>query len=128
MNTPDSFPNEVDLGRDVPDYGPPEVDSAEPSTKSKKTRKNYPTLYIPDAEDLSGMPKEGYALIYYKRNRVTLEERDGEDKSSADLEVQSISFPSAKKEDEDSDLATAMQEIMDKGEESDDPVSDEETE
>lgn len=137
MNTPDSFPNEVDLGRDVPDYSKNTFDGPEypAETKPKKMRKSYPTLYISDAASLDQMPKEGYALIYYKRNRVTLEERDGEDKSSADLEVQSISFPSASKEDEDTDLATAMKEMLDHSEpdgdeteSGDEPADDEDEE
>jgi hypothetical protein len=119
MNTPDSFPNELDLGRTVPDYGEPKLTSSDAETP-KKTKKVFPRLYIDDADGLGTIPREGYAMIYYKRKRVSVEEGDKGERSSADLEVQSISFPEVTKEEEDKDLTTAMEELMGEHAEPDD--------
>ena len=91
QNIKSAFPNEVDLAREVPDYG--SSLEAGPS-KPKKMRKDYPSLYISGVEGLESMPKEGWALIYYKRRRLSLEEnKDGDETSGADLEIQEICLP-----------------------------------
>jgi len=124
QNIKSAFPNEVDLAREVPDYG--SMDAATPS-KPKKMRKDYPSLYISGVEGLESMPKEGWALIYYKRRRLSLEEnKDGDETSGADLEIQEICLPKPSAEENSKDMKDAFAEyaakkgVKDSGYEGDD--------
>lgn len=68
----------------------------------------YPSLYISGVENLDALPREGYALIHFKRRSVTLGESDGENCCSADLEIHEIKLPEASSDEDSSDLADAM--------------------
>lgn len=68
----------------------------------------YPSLYISGVENLDALPREGYALIHFKRRSVTLGESDGENCCSADLEIHEIKLPEASSDEDSGDLADAM--------------------
>lgn len=119
-----SFPTKVDLGRDVPDYGPAEIS---PTKKSRKTVKSYPTLYLSDVSGMPMLPKEGYALIYFKRKSLSL--RDGEDgeTAGADLEIQELCLPEEPSDADEKDLASAFASFAGKkGVDTEDAPADEE--
>lgn len=85
------FPVEIDLA-----MSSPSALSAVEAPSGKNDKKIYPSLYIGGTgSDLSALPKEGYALIYFKRRSVTIGERDGEAQHSADLEIQELCLPEA---------------------------------
>ncbi len=121
-----AFPKDIDLSRDVPDYGATAIQAPANKAHEKSTKKDYPTLYIRDVPGLEDIPKEGYALIYFRRRSVTVgEDAAGEDQASADLEVQEICLPPVSKSDEDADLSDAMAELL-KGREGEYDEDDEE--
>jgi hypothetical protein len=133
-----AFPKEIELGRDVPDYGATAIQAPANKAHEKEKKKDYPTLYIRDVPGLEDIPKEGYALIYFRRRSVTVgEDSAGEDQASADLEVQEICLPPTSKSEEDADLSDAMQSLLsernkasdegdDSGEESGEDMPDDE--
>lgn len=109
----DEFPNEIDLGRTekVP------VAVGETEKPKTKTKKFYPSLYISGVKGLEGLPKDGYALIKFKRKRLSVTEGDDsgpfdtssdeDDESrdtttySADLEVTELCLPDESESDGD---------------------------
>ncbi len=124
-----AFPKEIDLGRDVPDYGATALTAPANKAHAKETKKDYPRLYL---QGVTGLPKEGYALIYFKTLSATVgEDSEGEDKSSTDVEIQEICLPPTSKSEEDSDLSDAMAALMkeksDAGDQGDDDDEDAET-
>ena len=66
------YPVHIELGREVQDYG--EAVPVGSSTSKKKMRTIYPSLYIEDSEDLAKLQLEGWALIKYHRNSISLGE------------------------------------------------------
>jgi hypothetical protein len=100
----DQFPVSIDL-----EVAMPEMDM--PLMKGKKQRKVYPSLYISGASGLEDLPREGYALIHFKRRSVTLGDRDGEECCSAELEVHEIRLPEKGGGEEMGDVADAMKSL-----------------
>ena len=68
----------------------------------------YPSLYISGADGLESLPREGYALIHFKRRSITMGERDDESCCSADLEVHEIRLPEKGSEEDMGDMADAL--------------------
>jgi hypothetical protein len=94
----------------VPDY------SADKEETPTKTKTYYPTLYISGVDGLGDLPKEGYALIYFRRKSLSITEgkdcgtipcgpmdsdSPGGDKTtySADLEIQELCLPDEESDD-----------------------------
>lgn len=116
------FPNEINLGRTetVPDY------AAKEDSPPTKKRTYYPSLYISGVQGLGDLPKEGYALIYFKRKRLSItegadcgsipcspmDEPTGKEETSysADLEIQEICLP----DDESDDHGDALDKMAEK--------------
>ena len=101
----DQFPISIDLaihpkGMDMP--------MGLPVTTGGKSKPIYPSLYISGAKNLEALPREGYALIHFKRRSVTLGDRDGESCCSADLEVHEISLAEAGSDEDSGDMADAF--------------------
>lgn len=84
------FPNEIDLGSTPPEVADTPVGK---NQKGAKPKKFYPSLYISNVEGLEGLPKEGQALIYFKRRRLTQSTTDEGEDHSADLEITKICLP-----------------------------------
>jgi hypothetical protein len=97
----DDFPVSIDLALEFPAMG------EMPSTK-KSSKKVYPSLYISGAKNLESLPREGYALIHFKRRSVTVGERDDEECCSADLEIHEIRLPEKGDDEEMGDMADAL--------------------
>lgn len=68
----------------------------------------YPSLYISGADGLESLPREGYALIHFKRRSITMGERDDEACCSADLEVHEIRLPEKDSGEDMGDMADAL--------------------
>lgn len=125
----DQFPISIDLAIQPKDTV---MDMAMPMSSSKggKSKPIYPSLYISGVENLDALPREGYALIHFKRRSVTMGDRDGESCCSADLEIHEIKLPEAGSEEENGDMADALKALakdrgIDTGEEGDDEESEE---
>ena len=123
----DQFPISIDLA-----IQPKDMDMAMPMSSSKggKSKPIYPSLYISGVENLDSLPREGYALIHFKRRSMTVGDRDGESCCSADLEIHEIKLPEAGSEEENGDMADALKALakdrgIDTGEEGDDEESEE---
>jgi hypothetical protein len=115
------FPVSIDL-----EIAMPEV---EMSTKGKKQRKIYPTLFVSGASGLEGLPREGYALIHFKRRSLTMGDRDGEDMTSAELEIHEIRLPEKGSDEEMGDIGDALKSMAkDRGLIETDEVEDEDEE
>lgn len=123
MNSSD-FPNKIDLAMSPPSMP---LDATSPKGKKTPPKPMYPSLYISGVDGLEGMPKEGYAMIYFKRRSVTIGEGDeGDPKHSADLEIQEICLPNTTPEEEEMDMKDAMKSVakkagIDTGEEDENP-------
>ena len=101
----DDFPISIDLAI-TPTVEPIEFDRAE--GKNRKLKPLYPSLYISGAKNLENLPREGYALIHFKRRSITMGDSDGEECCSADLEVHEISLPEKGESEEMSDIGEAL--------------------
>lgn len=78
---------EIDLGRDVENMPM----TTEESPKKGKTRRIYPMLYIDGAEGMDELPKEGSAVIRFRRRELSLRDNpEGGETTGAQLEVRSI--------------------------------------
>ncbi|CAK0740454.1 hypothetical protein CCP3SC1_1200006 [Gammaproteobacteria bacterium] len=102
----DQFPISIDLAIHPEEMGV--MPMSEPPSKGKKSKPIYPSLYISGAKNLEALPREGYALIHFKRRSVTLGDRDGESCCSADLEVHEISLAEAGSDEDSGDMADAF--------------------
>jgi hypothetical protein len=75
----------IDLGEEVPAMGMTEIEIEAP-----KSEYHYPSLYFDNADELSKLPKEGTAVIHFKKvmekKEVTM--RDGEEKKRHCVELQ----------------------------------------
>lgn len=99
----DQFPVSIDLG-----ITPKDTFGGPTDAKGKAKKPVYPSLYITGAESLESLPREGYALIHFKRRSITMGERDDESCCSADLEVHEIRLAEKGSEDDTADLTDAM--------------------
>lgn len=79
--------------------------------KGGKAKPIYPSLYLSNIEGLDALPREGMALIRFKRRSVTKSENDGGSNHSVDLEVQEICLPEKSSEEEQGDMTDAMKGI-----------------
>ena len=74
----------IDLGESVPSMG------TEIEIEIPEKEYHYPSLYFDNAEELSKLPKEGTAVIHFKKvmekKEVTM--RDGEEKKRHCVELQ----------------------------------------
>lgn len=101
----EDFPVSIDL-----EITPPEpVDIAMVAGKKQgKSKPMYPSLYISGVKNIETLPREGYALIHFKRRSLTMGEREGEECCSADLEIHEIRLPEKGSEEEMGDMGDAM--------------------
>lgn len=100
----DQFPVSIDL-----EITPPEpIDLNMVAGKKGKMKPMYPSLYISGVKNIEDLPREGYALIHFKRRSMTMGERDGEECCSADLEIHEIRLPEKGSEEEMGDMEDAM--------------------
>lgn len=101
----DEFPVQIDLGK-MPDDGM--LQPAVPEGKKGKKKPYYPTLYISGVSGLDSLPRDGYALIEFRRKNISVNTPDdGEPNASIELEVRSISLKDGEEESDD-DLKSAM--------------------
>ena len=105
-NIESQFPVEIDLG--MTPTATIEISGMGMKKSAKAMKPMYPTLYINAAENLDKLPKEGYALIYYKRRALTQTERESGVDMSADLEIQEICAPEMSADDDKSDLESGL--------------------
>jgi len=115
----EDYPVKIDLGKEVDDYPSPcEMASKNPKNpKNGKKRTVYPCLYLSGVEGLEDVPKEGHAIITFKRISMTVRDRNGEQDNSVELEIEDIHFQSKTKEDENEDIAEGMKRLMEEQEE-----------
>lgn len=97
----DDFPVSIDLAIELP-----EMDMS--AGKKRPSKPMYPSLFISGAKNLEDLPREGYALIHFKRRSVTMSDRDGEDCCSADLEIHEIRLPEKGAEEEMGDMEDVL--------------------
>lgn len=103
----EDFPVSIDL-----EITPPEpIDIAMVSGKKGKSKPMYPSLYISGVKNIESLPREGYALIHFKRRSLTMGEREGEECCSADLEIHEIRLPEKGSEEEMGDMEDAMKSL-----------------
>ena len=100
------FPVSIDLAIDVPEMG-----TGVSQKKGAKSETMYPSLYISGVSNLESLPREGYALIHFKRRSITMGERDGEECCSADLEIHEIRLPEKGSDEEMGDMEDALTSI-----------------
>lgn len=100
------FPVSIDLAIDVPEMG-----TTVSEKKGAKSETMYPSLYISGVSNLESLPREGYALIHFKRRSITMGERDGEECCSADLEIHEIRLPEKGSDEEMGDMEDALTSI-----------------
>lgn len=100
----EQFPVSIDLA-----INPPEpVDLDMVVGKKGKSKPMYPSLYISGVKNIEDLPREGYALIHFKRRSLTVGEREGEDCCSADLEIHEIRLPEKDTAEEMGDIGEAL--------------------
>ena len=126
----DQFPISIDLAIQPKDMV---MEMPMPSSKGGKSKPIYPSLYISGVENLDALPREGYALIHFKRRSMTVGDRDGESCCSADLEIHEIKLPEAGSDEDTGDMADALKAMakdrgIDTGEYDDDDEESEEGE
>ena len=100
------FPVEIDLG--MTPIATIEISDMGMKKSAKASKPMYPTLYIHSAENLDKLPKEGYALVYYKRRALTQTENESGMHTSADLEIQEICAPEISSDEDKSDLESGL--------------------
>jgi hypothetical protein len=79
-----------------------------PAAKGKKAKPIYPSLYLNNIEGLDEFPREGTALVHFKRRSVTKSENDEGSNHSVDLEICEICLPEKSSDEEKGDMADAM--------------------
>lgn len=87
---------------------PMEATPAPTTTKSKNAKPYYPSLYLNNIDGLDALPREGYALIRFKRRSTTKSENDEGTNHSVDLEIQELRLPEKSSEEEQGDMEDAM--------------------
>jgi hypothetical protein len=86
QNVPEGF---IDLGEKLEMPESPEIESAE--HEQEETEKvHYPSLYFDNAEDLKSLPKEGTAVIHFKKvmEKTTTTEINGKSETRHCVELQ----------------------------------------
>lgn len=110
----EDYPVKIELGKEVDDY---QCEMASPKHEKGKKRTVYPYLYLNGVEGIEDVPKEGHAIITFKRTSMTVRDRNGEQDNSVELEIEDIHFQSKTKEDENEDIAEGMKRLMEEQEE-----------
>ena len=105
-NIESQFPVKVDLG--MSPVATIEISGMGMKKSTKAMKPMYPTLYINAADNLDKLPKEGYALVYYKRRALTQTESESGMDMSADLEIQEICGPEMSADEDKSDLESGL--------------------
>lgn len=105
-NIESQFPVEIDLG--ITPTATIEISDMGMKKSAKAMKPMYPSLYIHGADNLDKLPKEGYALIYYKRRALTQTENEGGSHMSADIEIQEICAPEISSDEDKSDLESGL--------------------
>ena len=106
----EEYPNEIDLGRKVKDYGECVPCDAAAVDEDEKTKVVYPSLYISDVPALLDLPKEGCCMIKYRRVGMSENERNGNESMSVELEILKICHAD---EEDDTDMAEKMRAMID---------------
>jgi hypothetical protein len=107
----------IDLGEEVPAMAMTEIEIEAP-----KSEYHYPSLYFDNAEELSKLPKEGTAVIHFKKvmekKEVTM--RDGEEKKRHCVELQicgikpsSVSETETEEYDDEDEIENGLNEAED---------------
>jgi hypothetical protein len=107
----------IDLGEEVPSMGGTSIEIEMP-----KEEYHYPSLYFDNAEELSKLPKEGTAIIHFKKvmekKEVTM--RDGEEKKRHCVELQicgikpsSVSETETEEYDDEDEIENGLNEAED---------------
>ena len=100
------FPVEIDLG--MTPTATIEISDMGMKKSAKAMKPMYPSLYIHGADNLDKLPKEGYALVYYKRRALTQTETERGSETSADLEIQEICAPEMSVDEDKADLESGL--------------------
>ena len=84
QNVPEGF---IDLGEKLEMPESPEIEVAE---HEQEERVHYPSLYFDNAEDLKSLPKEGTAVIHFKKvmEKTTTTEINGKSETRHCVELQ----------------------------------------
>lgn len=105
-NIESQFPVEIDLG--MTPTATIEISDMGMKKSAKAMKPMYPSLYIHGADNLDKLPKEGYALVYYKRRALTQIETERGSETSADLEIQEICAPEMSVDEDKADLESGL--------------------
>jgi hypothetical protein len=105
-NIESQFPVEIDLG--MTPTATIEISDKGMKKSAKAMKPMYPSLYIHGADNLDKLPKEGYALVYYKRRALTQTETERGSETSADLEIQEICAPEMSVDEDKADLESGL--------------------
>lgn len=105
-NIESQFPVEIDLG--ITPTATIEISDMGMKKSAKAMKPMYPSLYIHGADNLDKLPKEGYALVYYKRRALTQTENEVGSHMSADIEIQEICAPEISSDEDKSDLESGL--------------------
>ena len=105
-NIESQFPVEIDLG--MTPTATIEISDMGMKKSAKAIKPMYPSLYIHGADNLDKLPKEGYALVYYKRRALTQTETERGSETSADLEIQEICAPEMSVDEDKADLESGL--------------------
>jgi hypothetical protein len=105
-NIESQFPVEIDLG--MTPTATIEISGMGMKKSAKAMKTMYPSLYIHGADNLDKLPKEGYALVYYKRRALTQTETERGSETSADLEIQEICAPEMSVDEDKADLESGL--------------------
>ena len=105
-NIESQFPVEIDLG--MTPTATIEISDMGMKKSAKAMKPMYPSLYIHGADNLDKLPKEGYALVYYKRRALTQTETERGSETSADLEIQEICAPEMSVDEDKADLESGL--------------------
>jgi hypothetical protein len=120
QNVPDDF---TDLGEKMPDF-------AEVATSEDQQEKlHYPSLYFENAESLKGFPKEGTAVIHFKKvmEKTTTSEINGktETKHCVELQINGIKAgESTESKEPEPDDEDAIEKGLEAASESNEPEND----
>jgi hypothetical protein len=109
----EEYPNEIDLGRKVKDYGAcvPCVSDVAEDEDEEKTKIVYPSLYISGVPALLDLPEEGCCMVKYRRIGMEERERNGEKTVSVELEILKICHADDE-ETENDEIAKGIQELL----------------
>ena len=105
-NIESQFPVEIDLG--MTPTATIEISDMGMKKSAKAMKPMYPSLYIHGADNLDKLPKEGYALVYYKSRALTQTETERGSETSADLEIQEICEPEMSVDEDKADLESGL--------------------